>query len=85
MAKILAHSVNSNNSTTKNLESVDRIFNFKINDNELKLFFDVVSLYTKIPVYVAKSVIFNRLKYDSTLKIKCKLSMNEIMNALDLC
>ena len=30
-------------------------------------------------------MIFNRLKYDSTFKIRCKLSMNEIMNVLDLC
>ena len=36
------------------------------------------------PVYVTKSVIFNRLEYDSILEIRCKLSMNEIMNTLDL-
>ena len=51
------------------------------------LFFDVVSLFIKIPVhtYIAKSVIFDRLKCDSELKIRCKLNINEIMNALDLC
>ena len=49
------------------------------------LSFDVVSLFTKIPVHIAKSVIFDRLKCDSELKIRCKLNINKIMNALDLC
>ena len=57
----------------------------KINDNDLMLSFDVVSLFTKIPVHIAKSVIFDRLKCDSELKFRCKLNVNEIMNALDLC
>ena len=46
---------------------------------------DVVSLFTKIPVHIAKSIIFNCLKCDSELKIRCKLNINKIMNALDLC
>ena len=49
------------------------------------LSFDVISLFTKIPVHIAKSVIFDYLKCDSELKIRCKLNINEIMNALDLC
>ena len=51
------------------------------------LSFDVVSLFTNIPVYVSKSMTFNRLKYDgtSTLEIRCKLNMNKILNARDLC
>ena len=47
--------------------------------------FDVVSLFTEIPVHVAKSIIFDRLKCDSKLEISCKLNINEIINALDLC
>ena len=42
----------------------------KINDNELLLSFDVISLFTKITVYVGKSEIFNCLKYDSTVVFK---------------
>ena len=34
---------------------------------------------------MAKSVIFDRLKCDNELKIRCKLNINEIRNALDLC
>ena len=86
MAKILTPLINSNNLSIKNsFELVDRISNFKINNNDLMLSFDVVSLFTKIPVHIAKSVIFDRLKCDSDLKIRCKLNINEIINALDLC
>ena len=49
------------------------------------LSFDVVSLFTKIPVHIAKLIIFDPLKCDSKLKIRCKLNINEIMNTLDLC
>ena len=45
----------------------------------------IVSLFTKIPVHIAKSVIFDCLKCDSELIIRCKLNINKIMNALDLC
>ena len=37
------------------------------------LSFNVVSLFTKIPVRIAKLVIFDHLKCDSELKIRCKL------------
>ena len=86
MAKILIPLINSNNLSIKNsIELIGRISNFKINDNDLMLSFDAVSLFTKIPVHIAKSVIFDCLKYDRELKIRCKLNINEIMNALDLC
>ena len=86
VAKILTPLINSNNLLIKNsFELIDRISNFKINHNDLMLSFDIVSLFTKIPVHIAKSVIFDRLKCDSELKIRCKLNINEIMNALDLC
>ena len=86
MAKILTPLINSNNLSIKNLfELIDRISNFKINDNNLMLSFDVVSLFTKILVHIAKSVIFDHLKCDSKFKIRHKLNINKIMNALDLC
>ena len=86
VAKILTPLINSNNLSVKDsFELINRISNFKINDNDLMLSFDVVSLFTKIPVHIAKSVIFDRLKCDSELKIRRKLNINKIMNALDLC
>ena len=84
--KYLTPLINSNNLSIKNsFELIDRISNFKINDNDLMLSFDAVSLFTKIPVHIAESVIFDRLKCDSELKIRCELNIKKIMNALDLC
>ena len=72
MSKILTPLINSNNLSIKNsFELIDGISNFKINDNDLMLSFDVVSLFIKIPVHIAKSVIFDRLKCGSELKIRC--------------
>ena len=86
MVKILTHLVNSNNLSIKNsFELIDRISNFKINDNDLMLSFDVVPLFTKISVHIAKSVIFDRLKCDCELEIRCKLNISKIMNTFDLC
>ena len=45
----------------------------------------MLCLFTKIPVHIAKSVIFDRMKCDSELKIRCKLNINEIMIAFYLC
>ena len=46
--------MNSNNSFLKiSFDLVDRISDFEINYNELMLSFDVVSFFTKTPVYVA--------------------------------
>ena len=83
---MLIPSVNSNNLSIKNsFDLVDRTSNFKINDNDFMLSFDAISLFTKMFLHVAKSVIFDRLKCDNKLEVRCKLNMNEIMNALDLC
>ena len=51
--KILAPLVNSNNLSIKNsFNGVNRILYFEINNDKLILSFDVVSLFTKILVYV---------------------------------
>ena len=83
MAKSLKPLANSNNLSIKNsFDLVDRISDFKINEDDLMLSFDIVSLFTKIPVHVAKSVIFDRLKCDSELEIRCKLNKNQIRQHL---
>ena len=64
MAKILTFLINSNNLSIKNsFKLIDRISNFKINDNDLILSFDLVSLFTKIPVRKTKSVMIREEDY----------------------
>ena len=48
-------------------------------------FFDVISLFTKIPVGVAKTVVLERLKKDDTLNDRSDLTLTDIMTAINLC
>ena len=56
-----------------------------INHNKCMVSFDVISLLTKIPVDVAKTVVLERLKIDDTLDDRSDLTLTDIMTALNLC
>ena len=47
--------------------------------------FNVVSLFTKIPVDVAKSVIFEHLSKDGCLQDRTKLCLKELMLEINIC
>ena len=47
--------------------------------------FDVIFLFTKIPVDVAKTVELERFKKNDTLDNRSDLTLTDIMNALNLC
>ena len=47
--------------------------------------FDVISLFTKILIDVAKTVVLERLKKDGTLDDRSGLPLSDIMTALNLC
>jgi hypothetical protein len=47
--------------------------------------FDVVSLFTNIPVYEALLVIRSRLDNDNTLATRSVLKVETIMKLLDVC
>ena len=51
----------------------------------MMVLFDVVSLFTKIPVKLALQVAQERLDSDDTLSDPTKLSVKEIMSLLSLC
>ena len=51
----------------------------------MMVLFDVVSLFTKIPVKLALQVAQERLNSDDTLSDLTKLSVKEIMSLLSLC
>ena len=56
-----------------------------INHDECMVSFDVISLFTKTPVNVAKTVVLERLKKDDTLDDRSDLTLTDIMTALNLC
>ena len=53
-----------------------------IQDDEVMLSFDVVSLFTAIPVDKACDYISNKLLYDNTLSSRASLDSNEIISLL---
>ena len=72
--------------TVKNsYEFVDTITRLKFNDVECIVSFDVVSLFTKISVDVAKSVIFELLSKDECLQHRTKLCLKELMLGINIC
>ena len=63
IAVLLTLLVDTNDFTEKNsYEFVEQLKNLTINHDECMVSFDVISLFTKIPVNVAKTVIIERLK-----------------------
>ena len=66
-------------------EFVKQLKNLTINHDECMVSFDVISLFTKISVDVAKTVVLERLKKDDTLDDKSDLTLTDIMTALNLC
>ena len=72
--------------TVKNsYEFVDTITELKLDNDECIVSFDVVSLFTKIPVDMAKSVIFELLSKDDCLQDRTKLCLKELMLGINMC
>ena len=64
---------------------VEQLKNLTINHDECMVSFEVISLFTKIPVDVAKTVVLERLKKDDILDNRSDLTLTDIMTALNLC
>ena len=86
IAVLLTPLVGTNGFTVKNsYEFVEQLKNLTINHDECIVLFDVISLFTKIPVDVAKTVVLERLKKDDTLDNRSGLTLIDIAAALNLC
>ena len=68
IAVLLTPLVSANGFTKKNsYEFVEQLKNLTINHDECMVSFDVISLFTKIPVDVAKTVVLERLRMTSLM------------------
>ena len=86
IAVLLTPLVGANGFTVKNsYELVEQLKNLTINHDECMVSFDVISLFTKIPVNVAKTVVLEQLKKNDTLDDKSDLTLIDIMTASNLC
>ena len=66
-------------------EFVEQIKNLTFSHEECIVSFNVISLFTKIPVDVAKAVVLERLKKNDTLDNRSDLTLTDIMTAFNLC
>ena len=83
---ILSPLVGKTNFTTKNsTEFVRGIKDFSISNSQKQVSFDVITLFTTIPLDLAKQIVFDRLSSDSHLQDRTTLSVPELMKALDIC
>ena len=64
---------------------VDFVRSIHLESNEVMVSFDVISLFTRIPVSLALQVARERLESDETLSDRTKLNVDEIMSMLSLC
>ena len=85
--KILSPLAGRNGYTVKNsYEFVYTITGLKLDDDDdCIVTFDVVSLFTKIPVDVTKSVIFELSSKDDCLQDRTKLFFKELMLGINMC
>ena len=86
MAKILKPLTGNSDHTVKNsTEFCEGITDIKLQDDDVLVSFDVVSLFTSIPVDVAISVAHNRLINDDTLQDRTAIPITDIIKLLDFC
>ena len=65
------------------MEFADQFANQEISDDEAMVSFDVVSLFTAIPVEKACEYIRKKLNEDTTLHLRTNLTSDEIISLLD--
>ena len=84
LTDILSPLQNGNGFSTPNsAKFAEEISNVDIQDDEVMLSFDVVSLFTAIPVDKACDYIHEKLLKDETLSSRTSLDSNEIISLLN--
>ena len=75
----------SDSSIRNSADFADRVRNTILQESEKMVSFDVVSLFTKVPVAEALEVISHRLQEDETLDERTSLPPTEICQATEIC
>jgi len=73
------HTVRNSTEFVKMIEPV------RISQCESQVSFDVVSLFTSVPLEAARTIALERLSNDCTLEDCTSLTITELMEALDIC
>ena len=84
LTEILYPTQNMNNNSVQNSTQFAReISSIKIDDDETMVSFDVVSLFTTIPVQKTCNYIRTKLEQDDTLALRTNLTIDDIISLLD--
>ena len=86
LSKLLSPLVGKTKFTVKNsYQFADLLKDVNVESNECMVSFDVVSLFTKIPVNLAKDVACEQLTNNVTLSERTEMTINDIEIALNFC
>ncbi|XP_064462023.1 uncharacterized protein LOC135372308 [Ornithodoros turicata] len=86
LAELLAPLMYKNDRSVKNsAEFCELIRDIRIDDGDVMMSFDVISLFTNVPIDVALSVVRTKLRADVDLEDRTDLSVEDILELLKLC
>ncbi len=86
LAEILKPLVKTSPHTVQNVNSfLTKVKDMKIEPDEMMISFDVVSLFTSIPLDTAKRITDELLTNDSSWQARTGLNKDDILELLDLC
>ena len=86
LKQILVPLVGNTQNTVKNSsEFAELILFIKLGKSQSQVSFDVVSLFTSVPLKTAKTIVSNRVGDDCTLRRRTSLTVPELIEALDIC
>ena len=79
LVKTSPHTINNTNAFLTNIKDL------KLESDEILISFDVVSLFTSIPLDTAKRITNDLLTNDESWQTRTKLDKHDILELLDLC
>ncbi|KAJ4437230.1 hypothetical protein ANN_17365 [Periplaneta americana] len=86
LCKTLTHLIGKMSSYVKNSRHfVDIIRNTSVDMHDTLVSFDVVSLFTNVPVDEALSIVRRKLEADNNISSSTQLSIESVMELLDIC
>ena len=85
LSRILSSLLVNRYSVRNSKEFVDYVKNFTISENEILVSFDVVSLFTSVPVDKALGLVLDLLSSDESLASRTSLDISDITIGLEHC
>ena len=85
LSRILSSLLVNRYSVRNSKEFVDYVKNFAISENEILVSFDVVSLFTSVPVDKALGLVLDLLSSDESLASRTSLDISDITIGLEHC